>query len=142
MVHFKTFQNSIEAQMFFAKLLENGVQAYLFDENANQLYHTESMLMGVRVMVGESDVEAAKAIDSQWQAMRSSELKYSCPKCGSGALVSNYSLPLYAKKGKIKKMWGELLELLWPQSQKLELHCKECGYDFSSNESGNMRTAS
>lgn len=56
----KTYVNAIEAEMHRQVLENEGVRAYVVDENMGSMFHVA--VGGVRLMVDDADVEKAETV--------------------------------------------------------------------------------
>lgn len=84
MVTIATFSKPEEAHMLRLRLEAGGVPAYIQDENMVQTdWLLSNAIGGVRVQVGDDDVEEAKAILQDPGCERESTGMPPCPKCRS-----------------------------------------------------------
>ena len=122
----KTFQSSVDANIWKSKLESEGIQCVLFDENivsVNPLYNVT--VGGIKLKIHPTDVEKASEIVEEMNLAEKSDNRVHCIKCGSQELITI---------AEIKKGWvATLIEfyyLIVPVDRKMSYQCKNCGEEF------------
>ena len=84
MITIATFSKPEEAHLLRMQLEAGGVDAYIQDENTVQMnWLYSNAIGGVRVQIGEQDLEAARAIVAAPQMNESDSELTECPECSS-----------------------------------------------------------
>lgn len=132
----KTFDSSLEAHLLKSRLSNEGIMAFLFDENImtlNPLYNI--MVGGIKLKVSELDFERAQRILNeieQTPLRDESNTVLVCPACRSGNYYQGYK--------SMKGIGGILSAILafmltvFPLYFKSVYKCKDCGNEFQMNK--------
>lgn len=139
---YKTFLDSIEANIALTKLQANGIPCFLTNENINDLcWHMKIGLGGVQLMLDEVNFRKADELLRPDPILVEDDAitTIHCPKCNSTNV--NYSSRSQPKFG-----WASLLRLL---SMALFIfpapvpdncyHCFNCGHEFEEKEADKIR---
>ncbi len=137
LITIRSFDNVIEAYQV-KNLLENeDIQVYVHDEHMaslNPLY--SNMLQGIKLKIRYADQEQAeKIIRFADEAILTDEddKRIACPKCRSTRVM--YHLKSNKDAPGIFAMLFSLLTSSYPLYNKDVCRCKECGHEFTKEES-------
>ena len=88
MITVATFSKPEDAHLLRLRLEAGGVPAYVQDENMVLLnWFYSNAIGGVRVQIGEEDIEEAKEILAEAPVVADDPTMPRCPKCGSSRLM-------------------------------------------------------
>ena len=136
LITIKTFQNSVDAHIFKAKLESEGIRCYLFDENTvsvNPLYNIT--VGGIKLNINEKDLEKAKEVYAELNSTPYTDEQdeiIHCPKCNSSNIYSGF----HSYKG-IKGFFSVIITVLFavfPLYSRKIYKCKDCNNGFKLNE--------
>ena len=127
---FKSFTDSIEANIVLSKLQANSIPCFLTNEHTNDLlWHMNIATGGIRLMLHDYDFERAREVLAYEPMPISNETQgtLQCPNCRSNNI--KYGPQTQSKYS----WWGLILSLLFvapaPVIRK-GFHCFNCGLDF------------
>lgn len=133
----KTFDNAIEARIIMARLENEGIVCYLFDENIvtiNPLFN--QLVGGIKLKINSFDAETANQILLEIQnspvTNEQNEIIV-CPKCNSSELFIGFK-SMKSLKGIISGIITILFGI-FPIYYKSVYRCKVCGNEFSDKKS-------
>jgi len=110
----KTFDHSVDAYLYKAKLEHEGILCFLFDENMSSIY--TSLVGGIKLKIKEQDWEKAKSVLLEM----GDELIRICPQC--------FSINVQAKSDE-QKNWKDFFKEL--SLKKVNAwKCLDCTQEF------------
>lgn len=128
----KTFDNPIEANIMKSKLLNEGIQCFLFDEHIvemNPLYNIT--VGGIKLKIAPSDKEkATEIIQAYHQAEITNEEGevVECPSCQSKEFHKGFK-SFKSLRGILSAIFS-LAFMVYPIFYKTVNKCKQCGTEF------------
>jgi hypothetical protein len=144
LVTLKTFESAIDAHILRSRLSNEGITAFVFDENImtlNPLYNI--MVGGIKLKVSQADVEKATNILQSIEGgplLDGDDRIVACPACQSTNLYSGFK----SMKG-ITGLMSAILALFlgtYPLYYKTVFRCKDCGTEFQTNEHAKTNASS
>jgi hypothetical protein len=132
MITIKRFDNAVEAYLLKSRLQNEGIPAFIVDENIVTLMPLYSNLVGgVKLCVSELDVEiATKVLCEIDRAGFTDESgnRISCPRCNSTSFYHGFKTI-----GSVKGIVAYMVFLffgVYPLHYDSVKRCKECEYEF------------
>jgi ribosomal protein L37AE/L43A len=121
----QTFGNYIDAHIMMGRMQEEGIECWSKDENLVTLNAAPNSGIGIKLMVGENQVETAMLILQQMEQEKKN--RFSCPQCYShniqfGSTLGKASNWLIAIRGFLFKKFAVPADKTW--------HCSDCGAEF------------
>ncbi|MCB9202137.1 MAG: DUF2007 domain-containing protein [Flavobacteriales bacterium] len=129
----KTFDVQHQAYILKAKLKEENIEAYIFDEYVNNLDPLMNVAFGgIKLKVDEQDVERAEKVIVELDKLPVLDSKneiITCPECNSSNIYSGYK-----SVSSVKGFFSFLVSILlfvFPLYQDKNYFCKDCKTEFS-----------
>jgi hypothetical protein len=121
-VHLRSFDNYIPAHIMLQRLEEEGIRAYLQNENTITINpFLSNAIDGIKLMVYKDQAE--RALDLVTKFENEYQQSGACPACGSLDVQRTSSI---SNNNRLITMLGK------PVSQaEYTFHCDNCGYTFS-----------
>ena len=132
LITIKTFDNTVDAHILKARLENEAIVCYLFDENIvsiNPLYNIT--VGGIKLKINEIDKSKALEIITEIENTPSTnekDEKISCPKCNSSNVFLNHRS--INGLGAIISVISSFLLTIFPFYFKTIYKCKDCGKEF------------
>lgn len=128
----KTFDRAIDAHILKARLEDEDIECFIYDENivnVNPLY--ANAVGGVKLKVYETDVEKAKSILSEIDNTAFTDKNdeaIKCPRCGSIDLISGFK-----SINDVRSIFAVIIAFIFtiiPFYMKSVYKCKICDCEF------------
>ena len=136
LVTLSSFESGFQANLFKAKLADEGIESYVFDENVitlNPFYNLA--LGGIRVKVKNTDLQRAQVIlnsvNNQPQTNFEGEI-IKCPNCNSSKIKSNL-LAIRSVRSFFAFIFS-IITFTWPLYYDRLYYCLDCKKDFKINK--------
>lgn len=132
MVTLKTFDTAIDAHILKSRLENEGIPAYIFDENIvtlNPLY--TNLVGGIKLRISESDLARAEKILTTLDTAEIVDdhgTRIACPRCGSVNLYSGFKT-VRGIKGVVSFIIS-LLFVVYPLYYNSVKKCRDCEFEF------------
>jgi hypothetical protein len=129
----KTFDNAFEAHLLRSKLDSEGIESYVFDENAvtlNPLFNIT--LGGIKVKIKAGDLNNARKIIAEvgeTPVTGENNEPVFCPQCKSDEFYSGFR-SMKNFKGILAGIFSFLFGV-FPVYFKTVKKCKKCNYEFN-----------
>lgn len=127
-----TFDSAWQANLLRGKLEDEGIPAYIFDENTVTLNPLYSIAVGgIKVKVREPDYEAALAVYKEVNnAPHTNEDNepVTCPYCGSAHIEAGRGL---RSTGAFASFIISILTFTYPLHRDELYTCQDCGKEFA-----------
>ena len=132
LITLKTFDNSIDAHILKARLENEGIDCYLFDENIvslNPLYNIT--VGGIKLKINEINLSKAQEIILEIEntpLTNQKEEVIHCPNCQSTNLYLNHR-SMKGISGILSAILAFILSI-FPIYFKTVYRCKDCNFEF------------
>ena len=132
LITLKTFDNSIDAHILKARLENEGIDCYLFDENIvslNPLYNIT--VGGIKLKINETNLCKAQEIILEIEntpLTNQKEEVIHCPNCHSTNLYLNHR-SMKGISGILSAILAFILSI-FPIYFKTVYRCKDCNFEF------------
>ena len=136
LVLLKTFDNAIDTHILKARLEGEGIPCYIFDEHIvtmNPLYNLS--VGGIKLKIDEAYLEQAQAIllDIEQTPFTTEEDEaITCPNCHSDKLISGHRS--FRGVGGVFSAIFSILLSIFPLYYRKVYKCKDCGFEFKTNQ--------
>jgi hypothetical protein len=132
MVTIRTFDNAVEAHLLKSRLQNEGIPAFVLDENIVTLLPLYNILVGgVKLCVSEFDLENAMRVVSEVERTEltdDSGNKIMCHACGSASFYVGFKT-IRNSRGIVAYMMSMFFSV-YPLYYKSVKRCKDCDCEF------------
>lgn len=138
-VTIKTFDKAIDAHILKARLEDEGIECFIYDENivtVNPLYTLA--VGGIKLKINESDIEKANSILSEIDSTPFTDNNndaIKCPRCKSTNLISDFK-----SMNNIGSIFATIIAFIYiviPFYMKSVYKCKNCDCEFKLDAKSN-----
>jgi DNA-directed RNA polymerase subunit RPC12/RpoP len=121
---YKSFENSMDANLAKAKLDAFGIPCFLTDENLANLYPIQNPRFSVRLHIFEKDYNQAHEVLTETVPLADDELTR-CPRCRSARVEMTYTQKLSAR---LLSILATLFFAVVPLRKVYR--CQDCDHEF------------